>query len=256
VTVQRIRDAIRSGEEATVRILNYKRGGAPFWNMFTLAPMKDSSGTTRFLVGVQASGARALLHCCGIACSVKQVVHSVVQAYNVHVFACYARSVCLLLLSSLMLLLCMCTYTCVIFCFCSRTHPHASINICAQVDVTAQGSAADGKAPAWTKSPSDEALKVEEGNQAATLISSALQSMGWGASPWAQISGSVMRRRPHKGSDPAYQALLTLQETSGPLRLHHFRRVKQLGAGDVGLVDLVQLQVRCACCATTTVQRQ
>lgn len=24
----------------------------------------------------------------------------------------------------------------------------------------------------------------------------------------------------------------------------HFRRVKQLGAGDVGLVDLVQLQVR------------
>lgn len=38
---------------ATVRILNYKCNGAPFWNMFTLAPMKDSDGTTRFLVGVQ-----------------------------------------------------------------------------------------------------------------------------------------------------------------------------------------------------------
>lgn len=36
-----------------MRILNYKRNGAPFWNMFTLAPMKDSDGTTRFLVGVQ-----------------------------------------------------------------------------------------------------------------------------------------------------------------------------------------------------------
>ena len=28
------------------------------------------------------------------------------------------------------------------------------------------------------------------------------------------------------------------------MKLMHFRRVKQLGAGDVGLVDLVQLQVR------------
>jgi len=32
------------------------------------------------------------------------------------------------------------------------------------------------------------------------------------------------------------------QERDGKLRLAHFRRVKQLGAGDVGLVDLVQLQ--------------
>jgi hypothetical protein len=32
------------------------------------------------------------------------------------------------------------------------------------------------------------------------------------------------------------------QERDGKLRLSHFRRVKQLGAGDVGLVDLVQLQ--------------
>jgi hypothetical protein len=32
------------------------------------------------------------------------------------------------------------------------------------------------------------------------------------------------------------------QERDGKLRLSHFRRVKQLGAGDVGLVDLVQMQ--------------
>jgi hypothetical protein len=51
--VQTIRDAIKSRDEITVRILNYTRGGKPFWNMFTLAPMKDSNGETRFLVGVQ-----------------------------------------------------------------------------------------------------------------------------------------------------------------------------------------------------------
>jgi hypothetical protein len=52
-TVQTIRDAIKTGDEITVRILNYKRSGTPFWNMFTLAPMKDSDDTIRFLVGVQ-----------------------------------------------------------------------------------------------------------------------------------------------------------------------------------------------------------
>lgn len=36
-----------------VRLLNYKRSGKPFWNMFTLAPMKDSDGTVRFYIGVQ-----------------------------------------------------------------------------------------------------------------------------------------------------------------------------------------------------------
>jgi hypothetical protein len=36
-----------------VRLLNYKRSGTPFWNMFTLAPMKDSDGAVRFYIGVQ-----------------------------------------------------------------------------------------------------------------------------------------------------------------------------------------------------------
>lgn len=112
--------------------------------------------------------------------------------------------------------------------------------------MTAQGNAVDGKTPAWTKTPSDEAVKAKQGNQAASLISSALQNMGWGASPWATIIGTVMRVKPHKAGDPAYQTLLQLQQREGQLRLNHFRRVKQLGAGDVGLVDLVQLQVSCA----------
>jgi hypothetical protein len=57
-TVQQIRDAIKSGEEITVRILNYKRSGVPFWNMFTVAPMKDSDDTIRFFVGVQVGSRR------------------------------------------------------------------------------------------------------------------------------------------------------------------------------------------------------
>jgi hypothetical protein len=47
-----------------------------------------------------------------------------------------------------------------------------------------------------------------------------------------------------QAADRAFQTLLQVQQRDGQLRLNHFRRVKQLGAGDVGLVDLVQLQVR------------
>lgn len=39
-----------------------------------------------------------------------------------------------------------------------------------------------------------------------------------------------------------HQALADVQERDGCIKLRHFRRVKQLGSGDVGLIDLVQLQ--------------
>ena len=46
---------------------------------------------------------------------------------------------------------------------------------------------------------------------------------------------------------PDWKKLRQLVGRDGDLRLSHFRRVKQLGSGDVGLVDLVQIQVRPCC---------
>ena len=51
--IQIIREAVKTGSEATVRILNYRKGGEPFWNMLTIAPMADVDGTSRFFIGVQ-----------------------------------------------------------------------------------------------------------------------------------------------------------------------------------------------------------
>lgn len=56
-TVTQIREAVKSGAELTVRILNYTKSGRPFWNMFTLAPMRDADGHARFFVGVQVRSA-------------------------------------------------------------------------------------------------------------------------------------------------------------------------------------------------------
>ena len=162
-TVQGIRDCIKTGAELTVRILNYTKSGRPFWNMFTLAPMRDSEGHARFFVGVQ-------------------------------------------------------------------------------VDVTAQGDKASTVVPVWDKTKSMEETSKQTGHTAASNIGVALQNMSYGSNPWAGITGTIMRKKPHKAADKGYQALLGMQQRDGKLKLMHFRRVKQLGAGDVGLVDLVQLQ--------------
>lgn len=39
--VQEIRSAINNQSECTVRLLNYRKDGSKFWNMFTLAPVFD-----------------------------------------------------------------------------------------------------------------------------------------------------------------------------------------------------------------------
>ena len=51
--MQEIRKAIDQGMECTVRLLNYTKQGKPFWNMFTLAPVRDEQGNVRFFAGVQ-----------------------------------------------------------------------------------------------------------------------------------------------------------------------------------------------------------
>ena len=51
--VAKIRQAIEQGEECTVRLLNYTKTGKEFWNMFTLAPVRDDQGVVRFFAGVQ-----------------------------------------------------------------------------------------------------------------------------------------------------------------------------------------------------------
>ena len=51
--VDEIRIAVQKELETTVRLLNYRKNGEPFWNMFTIAPMSDSAGNNRFFIGIQ-----------------------------------------------------------------------------------------------------------------------------------------------------------------------------------------------------------
>jgi len=46
---------IHSGCECTVRLVNYSKSGRPFWNMFTLAPVRDAKGEVWFYIGVQVN---------------------------------------------------------------------------------------------------------------------------------------------------------------------------------------------------------
>uniref|UniRef100_UPI00315B405A Phototropin n=1 Tax=Klebsormidium nitens TaxID=105231 RepID=UPI00315B405A len=51
--VARIRRAIKNGESHCGRLLNYKKDGTPFWNLLTLAPIKNEQGAVVKFIGMQ-----------------------------------------------------------------------------------------------------------------------------------------------------------------------------------------------------------
>ena len=105
-----------------------------------------------------------------------------------------------------------------------------------QVDVTAEPAPVEGAAAA-----------ADGGSAAAVAATAAAQlAAGWGAvDPWAAVVPGVLPPRPHAGAAgvAASQALAAAAAAcpGGALTLGCFRRVRQLGTGDVGLVDLVEL---------------
>jgi len=147
-TVNGLRAAIKEGREITVRLLNYRKDGTPFWNMLTVAPIRDVTGHPRFLVGVQ-------------------------------------------------------------------------------VDVTAQPTV-------------EEAAPV--GMSAASAVGAAMRTVDWvGVDPWASFHTGLAPVKPHHAGDPSAAALEDAIAKEGKLRLRQFQRLRQLGSGDVGMVDLVAL---------------
>ena len=51
--VQEIRDAVAKGKRVSVRFLNYRKDGTPFWNLLTVAPVMLSDGKVAKFIGVQ-----------------------------------------------------------------------------------------------------------------------------------------------------------------------------------------------------------
>nr|AML77582.1 putative LOV domain-containing protein [Phyllocladus hypophyllus] len=51
--ISKIRQSIEAEQPCTVRILNYRKDGNPFWNLLHTAPVRNASGKVAFYVGVQ-----------------------------------------------------------------------------------------------------------------------------------------------------------------------------------------------------------
>ncbi|XP_074558723.1 phototropin-1A-like [Curcuma longa] len=51
--IAKIRETLSAGTNYCGRILNYKKDGTPFWNLLTIAPIKDEEGNTLKLIGMQ-----------------------------------------------------------------------------------------------------------------------------------------------------------------------------------------------------------
>jgi len=53
VEISKIRQALAAGSNYCGRILNYKKDGTPFWNLLTVAPIKDEDGRVLKFIGMQ-----------------------------------------------------------------------------------------------------------------------------------------------------------------------------------------------------------
>ncbi|KAK7404645.1 hypothetical protein VNO78_05600 [Psophocarpus tetragonolobus] len=51
--VAKIREALQSGSTYCGRLLNYKKDGSPFWNLLTIAPIKDHDARVLKFIGMQ-----------------------------------------------------------------------------------------------------------------------------------------------------------------------------------------------------------
>ncbi|RAL46120.1 hypothetical protein DM860_006274 [Cuscuta australis] len=51
--VAKIRETLESGSSYCGRLLNYKKDGTPFWNLLTIAPIKDETGKVLKFIGMQ-----------------------------------------------------------------------------------------------------------------------------------------------------------------------------------------------------------
>jgi PAS domain-containing protein len=55
--VAKLRNAVKAGEPLSVRLLNYRKDGTPFWNLLTMTPIKTPDGRVSKFVGVQVRAA-------------------------------------------------------------------------------------------------------------------------------------------------------------------------------------------------------
>ncbi|XP_072968052.1 phototropin-1A-like [Typha angustifolia] len=51
--IAKIKEALAAGTNYCGRILNYKKDGTPFWNLLTIAPIKDEEGNVLKFIGMQ-----------------------------------------------------------------------------------------------------------------------------------------------------------------------------------------------------------
>nr|AHZ63924.1 phototropin [Nephroselmis olivacea] len=113
-----------------------------------------------------------------------------------------------------------------------------------QIDVSVLGQKGEVLPPDWTKTASEDNKTAVLGKQAAQAISHQIMKQP-GSHSEEDWSRQFMRKRepkPHNSNQTQWKAIQAVVVRDGQLQLTHFRKVKQVGAGDVGTVHLVELE--------------
>lgn len=53
-SIQRVRDALNTGEAITELVLNYRKDGTPFWCLLNIIPLREANGKLAYFIGGQS----------------------------------------------------------------------------------------------------------------------------------------------------------------------------------------------------------
>ena len=73
--VAKIRDAVKAGHSFCGRLLNYRKDGAPFWNLLTVTPIRDDNGKVIKFIGCVHLLLLLLLLLLLCSCSCSALIH-------------------------------------------------------------------------------------------------------------------------------------------------------------------------------------
>jgi PAS domain S-box-containing protein len=73
-------------------------------------------------------------------------------------------------------------------------------------------------------------------------INTALRGKEWAITPFEKFNSEKIHIKPHKANNEIINYLKKLEEKDGQIKFSHFKKIKQIGNGDVGIVTLVRIE--------------
>ncbi|CAA0823155.1 Phototropin-1, partial [Striga hermonthica] len=213
--VAKIREALRYGFTYCGRLLNYKKGGTPFWNLLTIAPIKDETGNVLKYIGMQVEVSK---HTEGIKEKMTRpngLPESLIR-YDARQKEIASNTVTELVEAG-----------------------EVQYFIGVQLDGSQHVEPLHNCIPEATAAESAKLVKTTAENVDVAVRE--LPDANTKPEDLWKNHSKIVHPKPHRRNSPSWDAIQKILDGGEEIGLKHFKPIKPLGSGDTGSVHLVEL---------------